>query len=126
MAAQTTNTAAAIVGGFIEALMTGGETAAEVYLTAQVPILANPILQDILDWIVSDIGGALQTVLINNATALVINIQTSSEQLNVVSAATALQIAQNSGDQAAITEALTNAKAQYAKLFSWDGTYSAP
>ena len=125
-APPTTNVAAQIVGGFIQALMSGGEAAAEAYLTAQVPVLANPILQDILDWLVSDIGGALQTVLINNATGIVINIQTSSEQAGIVAAATALQIAQASGDPSAIATALNNAKSAYQSLLNWNGTYSSP
>lgn len=117
---------AQIVGGFIQALMTGGESAAEVYLTAQFPFLTNPVAQEILDWIVSDFGSAIQSYLINSTTGVVINIQTSSEQSNVVAAATALQIAQASGDKIAINQAISDAKAAYKKLINWDGTFSSP
>lgn len=120
------NVTAEIIGGFIEALMTGGETAAEAYLTLQFPFLANPIAQEILDWIVSDLGSALQSYLINSATGIVINIQTSNEQDDVVAAATALQIAQVSGDQSAISKAMENAKTAYKDLIRWDGTFSSP
>lgn len=118
--------AAQLLGGFIQALMTGGEAAAEAYLTAQFPFLANPVLQDILDYIVKDIGDALQTVIINGSTSLVINIESESEENNIVAAATALQLAQASGDQNAIAKAVSDAKKAYGSVFHWDGTYSVP
>lgn len=124
--AQTVNTAAAIVGGLINAIMTGGEDAALLYLGEQLPIFATSIGSAIASWALGLIVGPLETYLINNATGIVISIQTSTEQSSVVAAATALQIAQASGDQGAINTALANAKAAYGKLFSWDGTYTAP
>lgn len=120
------NVTAAVIGGFIEALMTGGETAAEAYLTAQFPLLANPIAQSILDWMVNELGSAIQSYLINSATGIVINIQTSSEQSAIVNAATALQLAQSSGDKDAINQAVENAKRAYQGLIRWDGTFSPP
>lgn len=124
--APTTNTAASIVGGVINAIMTGGEDAALTYLAANVPVFATIIGAMIASWALGLIVGPIETYLINNATGIVLSIQTSTEQANVVATATALQIAQASGDQNAINTALSNAKAAYGKLFLWDGTYSSP
>lgn len=118
------NPTAAVVGGFIEALMGGGEAAAMTYLVAQFPVIATPILYSIVSWVVNYIAQDIENYLINNATGIVIAIQTSNEQSNVVAAATALQMAQESGDQNAINTALANAKAAYGALINWDGTYS--
>lgn len=125
-AAPTTDTAAQIVGGVIQALMQGGEAAAETYLTAQFPWLANPIANSLLSLILGWIEKPIQTYMINSAAGVVIAIQTSAEQSAVVNAATALQLAQQSGNQAAIGQALAAAKAAYEKLGLWDGTYNAP
>ena len=125
-AAPTTNVAAEIVGGFIQALMTAGEDGAELYLTTQFPFLADPILQTLLDWLVSSLGDALQTQLINSSTALVIALQTSSEQSSIVAASTALQIAQESGDATAIATAKANALKAFQALGMWDGVYNTP
>lgn len=119
-----TNKAAEIVGGFVKALMSGGESAAETYIKAELPFLALPVFSQITDWIVGSIGSEIQTVIINGTTKMVINIQTGSEQSAVVAAATALQMAQQSGDQVAIAKALTVAKKAYLDLGNWDGTYS--
>lgn len=125
-AAPTTNTAANIVGGLINAIMTGGEAAALTYLGSNVPVFATTIGEALASWALGLIIGPIETYLINNATGIVISIQTSTEQSGVVAAATALQIAQSSGDQNAINTALQNAKEAYGKLFLWDGTYSSP
>ena len=101
--------------------MSGGEVAAEAFLTAEVPVLAFPLFQGVLSWLVSDLGGALQTVLINNATGIVLTLQTNAEQSDIVAAATALKLAQASGDAAAIQGALTNAISAYKALINFDG-----
>ena len=121
-----TDIVAQIVGDFIEALMTGGEDVAEAYLTAQFPFLANPIMQSILDWLVKDFGQAIQTVVINGTTSMVISIQSDSERAQILAAATALQIAQNSGDQDAIKKALEGAKEAYGSVIHWDGIFNSP
>lgn len=124
--APVTNTAAQIVGGVLQAIMQGGETAAQTYLTAQFPILANPILSQILSTILSLVAGPIQTYLINCATGIVIKVQTSVEQGSVINAATALQLAQSSGDQQAIDQALATMKGAYEKLGLWDGVFNPP
>ena len=124
LADSKTNRAAQIVGGVIQAIMQGGEDAALAFLAAEVPFFANPIARDLAAWMLGWIVDPLQTYLINNATGIVINIQGSAEQANILAAATALKIAQASGDQAAINEAVKNAKEAYQKLCNWDGSFS--
>ena len=120
-----TNRAAQIVGGVIEAIMQGGEDAALAFLAAEVRIFANPVGKALASWVFGYVAGPIETYLVNNATGIVINIQTSTEQTAVINAATALQLAQASGDPAAIEEAVKNAKAAYSKLFRWDGVFSS-
>lgn len=104
--------------------MEGGESAALTYLVAQVPAFANPFLNGIASWLIGLVAGPVETYLVNNATAIVINIQTTSEEDGIVQAATALKIAQASGNAKAIEGALLNAKQAYSKICSWDGTFS--
>jgi hypothetical protein len=106
--------------------MSGGESAAKTYLEAQFPWLANPFGDEVLSVVLGWVVGPMQTYLINSATGVVIGIQTSSEQSAIVAAATALQIAQQSGDMNAVNQALANAKAAYASLLQFDGVYNAP
>lgn len=118
------NVPASIVGGFIKALMSEGEIAASAYLKVQVPFLALPFFSQVTDYLINLLGDDIQKYVINDATKIVIKVQTSVEQSAIVAAATALQMAQQSGDQDAITIQLANTKKAYSDLGMWDGTYS--
>lgn len=117
-----TNQVAAIINEVVAAFLSGGETAAEAYLTALDPaLLSIPFVQWILDWGVQYVGQIISVAGQQFATKIVIAIQTDGEQSNVVNGATALQLALGSGDQTAINQAAENLKTAYGALFSFDG-----
>lgn len=115
---------ATLLNGVVNAAVTGGDDAVEAYLTAQFPILANPILQDLMDALISWLGSFLSADLQNLVTALVIDVQTNGEKSAVYQAAQQVLAAQKAGDNDAIsssTQSLINA---WGDLIHSDG--SAP
>lgn len=120
-----TNKVATIVNGFLHALVTLGDDAAEAYLTALDPgLLGLPIIRDLLDLGVSEIGKYLYTFLATMGTNLIIDIQTHGEESSVISAGVALQMAQGSGDAQAIQKAQNAMVSAWANLIHYDGSAS--
>lgn len=106
----------------ISAFMSGGEAAAEAYLTTLDPaLLAFPPIAWLMDEAVGYLGQILSIAGQRFADQIVINIQTQGEESDVITAGTALAIANASGDQAAIAAAVTAASAAYKAAFGFDG-----
>ncbi len=124
MSAPTVNNqAAGILNQVISILMSDGEKAAEVYLTALDPeLLAIPIVQWIMDQGVQYLGSLLSVMSQKLITGIVIDIQTNGEKSVVIQAAVALQIALSSGDKSAIATATVAASDAYRAAINWDGS----
>ncbi len=119
----TENTAADIINQVVSAFMTGGEKAAEAYLTALAPeVLGIPFFQFLLDEAVQYLGQIISVAGQKFADEVVIDIQTNQEESSVINTAVALQFALTSGDQSAISLATANLKKSYSSLFSYDGS----
>lgn len=119
----TNNVAAEVLDGVISALMSGGEKAAEAYLTTLAPeVLAIPIIAWIMDEGVHYIGQILSIAGQKFATQIVIDVQTRGEQSSVITTATALQFALSSGNASDIAIATQNASAAWANLIHYDGS----
>lgn len=121
---QTTNQMATLLNGVVSAAVTGGDAAVEAYLTLQFPVLANPILGDLMDAFVSWAGSFLSTDLQNLVTALVIDVQTNGENSAVYQAAVQVVAAQKAGEKNAITTATQNLINSWSGLIHWDGSTS--
>lgn len=122
-APATTNAVATFVNGLISAAMTGGEVAVEAYITALDPaILAIPIVQDLLDELVSSVGDAIYGNIAKIADAIVFDIQTNGEASTAAKAATTLANATQGGDQNAIAQATQGLINAYGSLIHSDGT----
>ncbi len=119
---SATNSTADVINGIISALMSGGEVAAEAYITALDPVLFTPpIMQWLLDRGVQYLGQILSIAGQKFADQVVFSIQTQGEQADVITATTALAIAQASNDTAAIAGAVSAASAAYKAAFRLDG-----
>lgn len=110
-----------LVDGIITALFQGGEVAAEAYVTAQVPVLADPILQAILDDVIGYVASSVEKNVLNAVNAIVFDIQTSGENSVVLKAAQSLQAAQLKGEQGAIQSATQSLINSYQGLIHNDG-----
>lgn len=108
MTTTSTDPAAALVDGIVSALFTGGEEAAQVYITAELPIFASPILSTLLSYFLGLIGNSIEKNVVNLANQIVFNVQADNENSAVLKAANALQAAQKAGDQNAITQGKQN------------------
>lgn len=119
----TDNKLADFINGIINALIVGGEAAAEAYIISLDPtILAIPVVKVLIEGGLKYIGGFVYAYLARGATNLVIDIQTNGEQSKAVIAATALQMAIASGDQNVIKKAAQDASTAYGNLIHWDGS----
>ncbi len=118
----TDNQTADILNCVIQALLSGGEKAAEAYLTALDPVLlANPIMSWLMDVGVQYIGQILSIAGQKFVDQLVIDAQVNYEKSGVLDAGTALTLAMASKDQAAIDMAKANLSAAYQAIISFDG-----
>ncbi len=127
MSAPTSdNQAADILNLVISALMSGGETAAEAAITALDPaLLANPVSQWLLAQGVRYLAQIVSIAGQRFGDALIIDFQTGSEASNVLSAGTALAIAQATKDPQAIADAVKAASAAWKSAIGFDG-WSTP
>lgn len=118
----TTNSAADVLNGVISALMSGGVTAAETYLTGIAPeVMAIPILAWLADEGISYLAQVLTVAGEKFADQIVVNIQTNGEKADVLNTATALAIAIASKNASAISAATIAASAAYKSAFNFDG-----
>jgi hypothetical protein len=123
---STDNQAADVVNGIIRAIISGGETAAETYLTALDPaLLSIPIVHWLMDQGVHYVAQIVSISGQQFADNIVFDIQTNGEKSDTITAGTALAIAIASGDQGAIQKAKDSAGAAYKKAFQLDG-WSTP
>lgn len=114
------------VAGLIKAIMTGGATAAEAYITALDPeILALPLVQILLDDGIDALVGSITTGITNIATGVIVDIQVNGENSSAVTAAVALQYALAGKDPNAISTARANACQAYLLLGHWDGVVTS-
>jgi hypothetical protein len=121
-APTTDNAPVDVINGIVSAFFTGGEVAAEAFLTALDPaLLANPLGQWIIDEGVGYIGQILSIAGQKFIDGIVIDVQTNSEKSTVLSTATALAIANASGDKSAIADAVSNLSAAYKAVINMDG-----
>lgn len=117
------NQIAEFLDQFINALVTGGEVAAEAYITSLDPaLLAVPIIKWFVDQGVQYLGKLLSVATQKVITGLVIDIQTNGEESAVLTSATALALAQGSGDPAAVQNAVNDAIKAWGELIHWDGS----
>jgi hypothetical protein len=120
------NETADILNGVISALMTGGEAAAELFVTGLAPeVFGNPIMQWLLDEGIGYIGQILSIAGQKFVDSLVIDAQTNWEKSDVLNAGTTLALAIASKDQAAITSATAALSGAYKSIISFDG-WSTP
>lgn len=118
----TDNKALEIINGVISALMSGGEKAAEDFIIALDPALFGiPFVTWLLDEGVHYLAMVISVAGQKFADSVVIDIQTNGEESNVITATTALAIAQASGDAGAINNAIGVASDAYKKAFNLDG-----
>ena len=117
---KSSDTLVSFVDGIVDALFTGGELAAETYITAQAPIFANPVMQEVLDSMIGAIGSAIERNMINSINAVVFNMQAHGENSKVKKAATILNAAKSSGNKHAITKSTESLIAAYRDLISSD------
>jgi hypothetical protein len=117
------NQIATVLNKFLRILVSIGDKAAEDYLTSLDPaLLSLPIISNILDFGVSEIGNVIYTFMAESLTSIVIDIETNKEESSVVNASTALQLAQASGDTDAIQKAQANAVTAWSNLIRYDGS----
>jgi hypothetical protein len=110
---------------FLNILITGGDAAAEAFLTGLDPgLLGAPIISAILDFGVAEFGKYLYNFLATMGTNLIIDIQTNGEESKVVSAGTALQLAEGSNNVQAIQQATQAMVAAWGSLIHYDGSAS--
>lgn len=122
MSATTTNQAATILNEVIGILMTGGEKAAEIYLTALDPgLLAIPIIAWLMDEGIEWLGQIVSIAGQKTIDGIVIDVQKNGEQSQAVTAATALILANGSGNADGITQATTALEAAYKSAINYDG-----
>lgn len=119
---QQTDAFATFIDGLIKAAVAGGSAAAELYVTAQLPIFADPILQSILDFIIGEIGSVTYKNAADIANLIVFNIQAQGENSSVLQASNAAQAAQASGDAAQIAAANSALITSIGDLVHSDGT----
>jgi len=118
----TVNKATVFIEGVISALMSGGELAAEAYITALEPeIFGIPFFHWLMTEAVSYMGQFLQVAGEKFADNVAVDIQTKGEESDVITAATALAIAEASNDPVAIAGAVKAAGAAYKAAFNLDG-----
>jgi hypothetical protein len=122
----TDNQTADILNGVVSALMSGGEKAAEVFVTGLAPaFFGNPITQWLLDEGISYIGQILSIAGQKFVDSLVIDAQTNWEKSDVLDSGTALALALASKDPAAIQTATNNLSQAYKAVVNFDG-WSTP
>ena len=119
---ETTNLLATFVDDCIKAAISGGDIALEAYLTVQLPFLAQPQLQWIMDQIIGAIGTSIYKNVANVANKIVFDIQTNGENSVVVQASQAAQAAQSSGDPNAIATTTATLVNAIGNLVHSDGT----
>lgn len=123
---STDNKAADIINDIIRAFASGGEAAAEAYITTLAPaVFGFPIMQFLLDQFVGYLGQFLSIASQNFADSIVIDIETHGEESSVINTAVALQYALGSGDKDAISLATKNLSTAYSNLFNFNGSSSA-
>lgn len=126
MAGPTTeNRVLVILNGVIDALFKGGEDIAFAYLVATVPFFSIPVLGWLAKQAIYYLAHIVEMSGEKFADKLAIKIQTDGEGSGVLTATTALAIAQNSGDQGAIQKAVASAALAYKAAFNLDG-WSTP
>lgn len=115
------NPAATFIDGLVGALMKGGAELAKIYVKAEVPFLALPIISfftgKIIDYIASSISKYIQEAAVD----MVIDIQTNGEKSAIQTAAVALQFALASKDEVAIAKAQADLSSAFGNLIHWDG-----
>lgn len=118
---------ATLVNGIINAVLTGGVDAGEIYIESldpalfAIPVLGS-LLKDGLDEILSAIQGQLYTNISQIADQITIDIQTNGESSAVATAAQQLATAKKAGNQDAVTSATQNLINSWASLIHSDGS----
>jgi hypothetical protein len=104
---STTNTpfpvnhASDIFNKIINALMTGGEAVAEAYIKTQIPILADPLLSDMLDYLIKWLGGMVGKEEKTLIDFLVLNFQNQGQKSLVYAALAQIKNNPSGGTDAA-------------------------
>lgn len=116
------NVTAEIINELISAIMSGGEKAAEAYLTGLAPeVFANPFMQWLLDEGVQYLGQFLSIAGQKFADNIVIDIQVNGEKSAVMTAGSELAFAIASKNQGSIDKAVADISRAYQVAFKCDG-----
>lgn len=100
------NTGATVVNSVIDGVFKVCVVGAETAIFAEVPVLADPILDDITDGLVEYIANKIYQEFAQFATFEVIDFQKSGDLSDDKKALVALKAAQQAGDQGGINSAL--------------------
>ena len=119
----TVNTVADIVNDIISGSIAAAEKVGETALETSYPILAAPVIKQVVEYLIERELNLFFTIPIKEAfTKLVIDIQTNQESSACAQAILALESAMKSGDQNAINGAKSNMDKAFQDLIGWDGS----
>lgn len=118
----TANRATTFIEGVVSAFVTGGDTAAEAFITSLAPeFFAIPFFHWLMTEAVSYMGQFLRVAGEKFADNVAIDIQIKGESSDVITTSTALAIAEASNDPIAIAGAVKASAAAYKSAFNFDG-----
>ncbi len=117
----TENRAATIVNKVLEKAIDLGMRAAKGAAVAAAPWIGWPVISQLTDFFLAQIGKFFYKFLAEHATFIVIDFQTEAEKKAYLESVDRLKLAQQAGDEHAIQEARDKFKSDLARLIHWDG-----
>jgi len=118
----TTDQAASVADSAVTLAVNSAETAAETAIIAADPVMATPVLEQLWEAILKFLFGYLGGFLAKGAGFVVVDVQEYFALRKAASALAALQAAQQSGDQNAITQASAGMDAAVAPVLHYIGS----
>ena len=95
---SSVNSVANTIDGIVQSAITGGEQAAQAYITTQVPWLEWPVISIFTNAIIGALGKSIYTQTSALVANVVIDVQVNLEKSAVASAIAQMKQAQVSGD----------------------------
>lgn len=115
-----------VIDDAVKAAETLAETTAETALDSAAPFFAVPVVKEVSDetikLVIEKLGSELSTNLQVAGTFIIIDTQVSTEQLKLSQSLLALLVAEKSGDQNAIKQAIQNYADANSALIHDDGS----
>lgn len=121
-APQTTNPVASVVNSVEAVAFKALEAGAVALIVADVPFLGLPVVKQLLDAVVSYVGGKFSVLFQTASTFAIIDVQTSIEESGVSKTLAAVIAAEKSGDPDAIAKAIAAYQAAQSNLAHSDGS----